>query len=84
MITQLQSVPRVQEIPANKGAPVYEVIERPDSKGVQNTSNLPRVNFSQQSSKATSGMPYREGEKVSKMPKMIDLESNGFSRSARL
>ena len=31
-----------------------------------------------------SGMTYREGEKGSKMPKMIDLASTGLRRSSRL
>ena len=43
MLTLLHSIPHVQEIPIIEGAPVSEVIERPDFWGVQNTSNLPKV-----------------------------------------
>ena len=54
-------IPRVTpEIPVSKGASVSEVIKHPASKGVQNTSNLPKVCFSQQSSNVTISMPYIE------------------------
>ena len=56
-----------------KGVLVSEVIEHPVSKGFWKTSNLPKAHFAQQSSNAPSGMPSREGENGSKMPKMIGL-----------
>ena len=74
-LTLLHSVPHVQESPAIKDTPVSEVIKHPASWGVRNTSNLNIVHFSQQSSNSPHGMPYHEGVKGSKMPKMIDLAS---------
>ena len=49
--------PRVTpEITVSEGVLVSEVIKHPFSKGVQKTSNLPKVRFAQQSSNVTSSM----------------------------
>ena len=58
MLTPLQTVPHVQESPANEGLPVYEVIDRTASKGVRNKSALNKVCFN-----TPSDMPSHEGEK---------------------
>ena len=58
--------------------------ERPASKEVRSTSNLKKVSFAEQSSNASSGMPSREGEKGSKMAKMVDLSSTSIRRYASL
>ena len=75
-LTSLHSKPHVQEIPSRNVASVYEVIIRPDSKGVRRTSNLKKFHLAQQSSNSPSRIPSYEvdkGEKGSKMPKLIDL-----------
>ena len=51
------------ESPVREGESVSEVIKHPVSKGAQNTSNLLKVCFAQQSFNMPSGMPYCEGEK---------------------
>ena len=61
-----QSKPHVQENPAGEGASVSEDIKRPASEVFQNTSNLKRVVFSQQSSNKPRWIPSHEGEKGSK------------------
>ena len=50
------------ESKVSEGESVSEVIKHPFSEGVQNTSNLAKVCFAQQSSNVTSGMPYCEGQ----------------------
>ena len=60
------------------------MIRYPVSKGVRNTPNLPKVCFSQQSHNVLSGMPYRDGEKGSKITQMIYLALTGLRRSAGL
>ena len=84
MVTLLQPVQQVQESLLREGASASEVIERPVSEGFQNTSNLNKVRFSQQSPNVPSGMPSIEVEKVSKPPKMVDLASTGLRISTRL
>ena len=68
----------------SEGAAASEVIERPDSYGFKNTSNLNKLRFNQQASSSPSGITSSEVEKVSKMPKMIDLASTNLKRSDRL
>ena len=60
------------------------MIEHPNYEGFKNTSNLNKFCFSQQSPNLTSGMPYREGERGSKIPNIIDPASTGPRISARL
>ena len=48
MLTSLQSIPHVKKISVSKRESVSEVIKSPDSKGVQDTPNLPKIGFSQQ------------------------------------
>ena len=84
MLTNLHSILYLQEGPASKGGPIYEVIKFPAPEGVWNTSNLNKFWFTQQSSNFPSGIPYHKGLKGSKIPKMIDLASTGLRRSASL
>ena len=72
-VTSLQSVLHIQKFSTIEGDPVSEVIERLAYNFVRNTSDLNEACFVQQISNAPSGIPSREGEKGSKMPKMIDL-----------
>ena len=69
-LTSPQYEPHVQESTAIERAPVYEVIERLSSNGVQNTSSLNKVSFSQQQSNDTSRMPSCKGDKDLFQPKM--------------
>ena len=64
------------------GLTVSEVIKCLDSEVFQNTSNLNKVCFTQQSSNSPSGIPSREGEKGSKMTKTIEITSSGLKRTA--
>ena len=82
IITSSQSELHVQYIWDREGA--SEVHERPASKEVRSTSNLKKVSFAEQSSNASRGMPSREGEKGSKMAKMVDLSSTSIRRYASL
>ena len=54
MIILLQFVQQVKESPFIEGESVSQVIKHPVSEGVRNTSNLPKVIFSQQSSNVPS------------------------------
>ena len=47
-LVPFQLVPYVQVITAREGSPISEVIKCPVFEGVQNTSNLNKVNFTQQ------------------------------------
>ena len=76
----MQSVLHTQESPAREGEPVSKVTIRLVSEGVQNTSNLNKFIFAQQSSNSPSGIPSSWVEKGQKMPNMIDLSSTGISR----
>ena len=63
MITSSHPIQQLQESMVCEGASVSEAIERPVSKEVLKTSNVPKVSFSQQSSKCPSGMTYHKVEK---------------------
>ena len=84
MITSAYYVQQVQESMVSKGSSVSEAIWRPIFKGVQNTSNLPKFHFDQQSSNVPSGIPSHKGEKGPKIPKRMNLGSTGIRRSALL
>ena len=63
MIMSPQFKLHAQESPSSEGTFVSEVIEHIAPKGVQHTSNLRQVHFSQKSSNTPSGMKYPEGDK---------------------
>ena len=86
-ITSLQSEPQVHGGQAINEVPTYASQKHKVSKGVRNTSKLNKLGFTQQPYNTTSGIPYYggdKGDKESKMPSMISLESTGIRISARL
>ena len=86
-ITSLQSGPHLHGGQVINEVPTYALHKNKFSKGVRNTSKLKKVGFTQQPYNTTSGIPYYEGDKgdkESKMPSMISLESPGLRISARL
>ena len=78
-------MPRFTQLsPVREGASVSEVIKHIVSEGVQNTPNVSNVCFDQQSPNFPSGIPSREGDKMSKNPKVIDITLTGIRGSGSL
>ena len=85
-LTLPQYKPHVKYSPVIEGVSAYKVHEHTYSEVFQNTSNLNKVFVTQQSSNATSMMPYHGVNRVQryqKYSKKNDLASTGIRKSAK-